>query len=303
LLLVIALAIAILATLTTSQLQQGKTTSTTKEEFVAKIDKYLDQEGLFGSHAIHLEAEELFRGALKRIRERLVSPPPLPLPHPLPTDFVPPIYNQTVIDAFASKTLLNPPVNLTYNPYSIAGFNTTQNDSVCAVYYPDESDRSTYYLVNFTSAAEAEANGAFVTHLHTCGLCSTTKDLSSYMQYMDLTSPIRDCAIVTFVSNEESLECMMHSVGFTYDCAVIWLYDALNTRADCKDICIYDYIMHTPNNLPPNSTNLNPCLQCDEDKSGPVFKAVAGRTRRDSGLRSAINRPPSSIYNITHYYY
>ena len=33
---------------------------------------------------------------------------------------------------------------------------------------------------------------------------------------------------------------------------------------------------------------LNPCLQCDEDVFGPVFKALAGRTRRKSGLAAAI---------------
>uniref|UniRef100_A0A7S3UZF0 Uncharacterized protein n=1 Tax=Aplanochytrium stocchinoi TaxID=215587 RepID=A0A7S3UZF0_9STRA len=36
---------------------------------------------------------------------------------------------------------------------------------------------------------------------------------------------------------------------------------------------------------------LNPCLQCDECRSGPVFQKVAGRTRRNSGLHSKIERP------------
>ena len=35
---------------------------------------------------------------------------------------------------------------------------------------------------------------------------------------------------------------------------------------------------------------LNPCLNCDELKSGPIFKKFAGRTRRNSGVRSAIKR-------------
>jgi hypothetical protein len=33
------------------------------------------------------------------------------------------------------------------------------------------------------------------------------------------------------------------------------------------------------------------CLQCDECRSGPIFQKVAGRTRRASGIRSAIARP------------
>ena len=62
-----------------------------------------------------------------------------------------------------------------------------------------------------------------------------------------------------------------------------------------------------PYNIPneracPNCT-LNSCLACDEKISGPIFKKVAARTRRDSGLTSAIWRPLSSIAEITHYYY
>jgi len=35
---------------------------------------------------------------------------------------------------------------------------------------------------------------------------------------------------------------------------------------------------------------LNACLQCDECRSGPIFQKVAGRTRRASGIVSAIGR-------------
>jgi len=36
--------------------------------------------------------------------------------------------------------------------------------------------------------------------------------------------------------------------------------------------------------------------------SGPVFKAVAGRTRRNSGLASALCRPCESVYPLEHVY-
>jgi hypothetical protein len=45
---------------------------------------------------------------------------------------------------------------------------------------------------------------------------------------------------------------------------------------------------------------LNECLQCDEDRSGPVFKAVAGRTRRNSGIRSSIERPDAQVSHVVH---
>jgi hypothetical protein len=63
----------------------------------------------------------------------------------------------------------------------------------------------------------------------------------------------------------------------------------------------------TKHELPDGS--LNACLACDEAKSGPTFKAVAGRTRRRSGLSSAIARPcldeqgEPAIYPVEHYYF
>ena len=37
---------------------------------------------------------------------------------------------------------------------------------------------------------------------------------------------------------------------------------------------------------------LNSLLQCDECRSGPIFQKIAGRTRRNSNLKSSIPRPP-----------
>ena len=50
------------------------------------------------------------------------------------------------------------------------------------------------------------------------------------------------------------------------------------------------------------SCSLNKCLQCDEDKSGPVFKSVAGRARRNSGLTSKINRNVDVFAYVSHSY-
>ena len=48
------------------------------------------------------------------------------------------------------------------------------------------------------------------------------------------------------------------------------------------------------------SGQLRPCLQCDEDNSGPGFKYSAGRTRRNSGIESAIPRADSELYPVDH---
>lgn len=220
-----------------------------------------------------------------------------------------PIYNETVWMAFRNKTLLNPfpPVNMSYNWYDDPAFqNVTWPDTVCAVQYPDPKDRSKYFLRNFSTAAEAEAAGAFVTHLHPCNLCSTTQDLSVYMQYKDLTNPGRHCGLIGLLDFNASVSCFQ-KIGFTEQCSYIWARDAQNTRKDCFLTCMAQWIEKTPNNVPyPNGTlscNMSSCIACDEYKSGPIFKLIAGRTRRDSGLWSSIFRPADTIYHVLHYYY
>ena len=53
--------------------------------------------------------------------------------------------------------------------------------------------------------------------------------------------------------------------------------------------------LNDPNNGPPPTCGLNKCLQCDEDKAGPIFSQYAARTRRRSGLISEIIRPCDTI--------
>lgn len=78
--------------------------------------------------------------------------------------------------------------------------------------------------------------------------------------------------------------------GFTEACSQIWAFDTNNTRRECMWTCIWwQKIRHAPYIMPDGS--LNPCIQCDEDKSGPIFKYFAARTRRDSGIKSEIDRP------------
>ena len=64
---------------------------------------------------------------------------------------------------------------------------------------------------------------------------------------------------------------------------------------------MYVFLINEPVNKPDGS--LNNCIHCDEDKSGPYFKFYSGRTRRNSGIKSEIDRPDQQIYNITHCYY
>jgi hypothetical protein len=207
------------------------------------------------------------------------------------------------VDAFRAKRWLNPIAPPASDPYG--GNGTAPNgtawgpDAVCAINYLGDASRQTYVTYTFANAAAARANGSFVTHLRPCGLCSSTVDLAVYLGSPDLTNPVRKCGLKGAISRKWAISCLT-GLGFSPSCALIWYYNTVNTRKNCLEVCL-KYI-NAPNNEGPNGP-LNPCLQCDEDKSGPVFKRVSGRTRRGSGLLSAIWRPPSTVANITHFYY
>jgi hypothetical protein len=85
---------------------------------------------------------------------------------------------------------------------------------------------------------------------------------------------------------------------FTDACAQIWYYNTVNTRTLCLSVCAS--LLSAPYHLP--AGEINACLQCDEDNSGPIFKAIAGRTRRNSGLPSGICRPCESVFPVSHVY-
>ena len=138
-----------------------------------------------------------------------------------------------------------------------------------------------------------------VTHKGHCGTCSTLQDLATYLYDRDLTTPVRRCSAMVWF-RPWSRNCL-EELGFSPPCAETWYYNAKNTAHECLWPCIYSWIRKEPFNKPDGS--LNDCLACDEERSGPVFHYVAGRTRRNSGIRSAIDRPEDEIYSIVHDYY
>jgi hypothetical protein len=164
--------------------------------------------------------------------------------------------------------------------------------SVCVVRF--EPDRTHYRLATFGSAAEAGEQGYRVTHTGACGACSTLQDLAVYLERPDLTSPVRKCGMTP-----GTLECL-EALGFTHPCAQIWNFNVQNTKRECFGVCMRSWMSGEASTA--SDGGLNDCLQCDEDRSGPVFKAVAGRTRRNSGIRSSIQRPDEQVSRVVHDY-
>lgn len=166
---------------------------------------------------------------------------------------------------------------------------------VCAVRF--EPDALHYRLATFATEEKARAAGWAVTHAGACGTCSTLRDLAVYLEQPDLTAPVRRCALK--LSAEARLACI-EGLGFTRACASTWEYNVENTRRECLGVCLLSWI--EAESSTDAEGRLNPCLRCDEDRSGPVFKATAGRTRRNSGIRSSIRREDEEIAHVAHDY-
>ena len=177
------------------------------------------------------------------------------------------------------------------------------NTEVCGVRFMDP-DGTDYQLRTFPDEESALTAGFVITHRNHCGTCSSLRNFAAYLAQPDLTSPARNCARRLTAAGMKT--CFMEDLGFEERCAETWTYNALHTRRHCLGACIGHYGLWnvlTGDISAPHMDergNLNPCLSCDEETSGPGFQYAAGRTRRSSGLTSAITRPPAEIYPVDH---
>jgi hypothetical protein len=218
------------------------------------------------------------------------------------TRFIPPHYDSAFIQALIEDwQIATPYAPLVSDPYSAPPPVEDAPSTVCAVLAKGSADERPrpYDLVTYSSEEAARAAGAAVTHFGHCGVCSTLANLAVYMRENDLTSPVRACGLSSSGDGaaEADVACL-EKLGFDHPCAQAWAYNTQHTKSVCLAICIAN--LQKPYNLDDGA--INPCLQCDEDQSGPVFKAVAGRTRRNSGLPNAICRPCSEVRPLVHAY-
>lgn len=209
--------------------------------------------------------------------------------------WTPPEYSPELIDSLRQWELAEAPTLLGKDPYrepdaapSRAGY--------CGVI--DLGDMK-YRLETFEDESTAIAAGAKITHAGACAACSTLADLATYIEHPDLTEPVRQCGVDTISTGVDANITCLEELGFTRACAEIWAYNTQNTRAECLVDCVR--LLGDP--YLTEDGQLNACLACDEQKSGPIFKAYAGRTRRNSGLPTAICRPCDGVYPAEHHRY
>lgn len=208
-----------------------------------------------------------------------------------------PVYTAEDATKLLAWTLLNPPAELLDDPYQQNTPAPGPAGQVCGV-VPEPAGSKSYRLETFSSKEAAASAGGVVTHTGACGLCSTLRDLAVYMNYPDLTDPVRACGLMYITGPKEDHVLCLEALGFTRPCAEIWYFNTLNTGVECGGPCLASV------NLPYHLADgqLNACLLCDEEKSGPVFKAVAGRTRRNTGIASALCRPCDDVEVVEHVY-
>lgn len=163
-----------------------------------------------------------------------------------------------------------------------------------------------YTLETYESWAAAEADGARVTHKDNCGFCSTMENLAVYMEKPELTVQVRECAIeLVGCSNracEETARQCIRDIGFDEDCTWAWFWNSKYTRNQCQGVCMN--LLEAPHHIVGGDLTgaLNNCMNCDEENSGRVFKAVAGRIRRNTGLPTSMCRPHDHESWICHNY-
>jgi hypothetical protein len=203
------------------------------------------------------------------------------------------IYDSISLEKLKQWKLATPFPEITKNPYGQSV--PPSQPCVCAVVV-DTLTTKVYHLENFKDAASAEAAGAFVTHYDSCGVCSTLQDLAVYAGNLDVGADVKKCGLQNLTAPINELVACIQELGFTKPCAQIWAYNVKNTQKKCFDDCLKS---EPYNNF---DGSLSPCLACDEKYSGPIFKKIAGRTRRNTGIASSICRYCEEVQPVYHNY-
>ncbi|MBM4777748.1 MAG: hypothetical protein GQE15_08600 [Archangiaceae bacterium] len=205
-----------------------------------------------------------------------------------PTEFTP-----DRLERLAQWTLLDTPPDVSVDPFSQPP--PARVEGVCAVHVVDEGAK-TYRLKTHATQAEATAAGGRVTHLDPCGACSTLADLAVFGREADLGRRVQDCGVKTVAAGLEANVTCLQELGFTPACARIWGYSTRFTRGKCLGTCftLLDAAYHLPDG------GVNECLACDEKEGAAILRASAGRTRRNTGVPSAVCLPCGSVARVRH---
>lgn len=181
-----------------------------------------------------------------------------------------------------------------------------KKEKVCGMKF-ESTEQEKYKLKTFNSLEAAESAGYFVTHQGHCGACSSLSDLAAYLKYRNLTGPARDCSVKMGINKIK--KCYQDTLEFSNTCSELWSYNSKNTKKACMLICMKDYGLLNilqgkfPDTYQNPDGSLRPCILCDELRSVPAYTYGSGRTRRNSGIITALDRNPDELYPLDYNLY
>jgi len=214
---------------------------------------------------------------------------------------------------FVTQEVANP-YTLDCNPYIDAQCETAPpqefislgTEAVCGIHYLVPASirlcPRTYKIQSYPNQLAAESDGAVVTHVGSCGVCSTTRDLATFMSSKDLTPAVSKCLVkVTLlgITLENLIECV-EEIGLTYECANLLSLNAIALSRSCVARCQNSIFGGQPNQGGSPNCELSDCITCANDFTLPVFESFAGRDAHRSGILAGYAYPCSENVNITH---
>ena len=108
--------------------------------------------------------------------------------------------------------------------------------AVCGLKYnmsslTDDYCPTEYEMITYNSFDEMVADGAQQTHWGACGPCSTSQDLTVYIENPDLTGKGQECGVRGLLDPKDGVGCFMEA-GYTEECSEAWMYNVFNTRGE-----------------------------------------------------------------------
>lgn len=174
-------------------------------------------------------------------------------------------------------------------------------------------------------------NSGGLTHIGSCGVCSSAQDLAVYLS-SELLPVSTFCiySIVALVSDPTNFPTLLQTatdchkaLGFSDSCAYLWgskvvaitletlsaatslapgapAYTGPSSCLECATTCLQD--ANNPDCVLPfrgDTCTLTACAACQDEAIEPTFQQFSGRTRRKSGITGTIfKRPCSSTVDI-----
>ena len=169
--------------------------------------------------------------------------------------------------------------------------------SVCGIHYED-SYCTSYKLRTYPNQDLALEEGAFVTHVGPCGVCSTTQDLAALLSNVDMTTASENCEVKSAAGQSKGRQCF-EGLGLSSSCANMWAHAARQNERHCAVKCVVSDLRDIAYQGGAPTCSLNACLRCNADHSQGTFEKFAGRTSQSSGVLSSIAQPCSDLAHIT----